>query len=185
MDRRGNREKEFSPLAKFTELHSWWTTFAAWINGTFKMVRSLHGLRETTKTNSLPPSLRHQRLLLMTFPGKTTRDFSFLFFFFRTAFNAERHEVVFEFEGGKGGGRGYHDSWRLQNTRVYRESNDAWIKLYRGIGEMIVKFSKRNCTRPIEERNEIFKSTISSKVLCYAEEMNELEICQLPTNTTF
>lgn len=104
MDRRGNREKEFSPLAKFTELHSWWTTFAAWINGTFKMVRSLHGLRETTKTNSLPPSLRHQRLLLMTFPGKTTRDFSFLFFFFRTAFNAERHEVVFEFEGGKGGG---------------------------------------------------------------------------------
>lgn len=68
------------------------------------MVRSLHGLRETTKTNSLPPSLRHQRLLLMTFPGKTTRDFSFLFFFFRTAFNAERHEVVFEFEGGKGGG---------------------------------------------------------------------------------
>lgn len=104
MDRRGNREKEFSPLAKFTELHSWWTTFAAWINGTFKMVRSLHGLRETTKTNSLPPSLRHQRLLLMTFPGKTTRDFSFLFFFSELLSTQSDTRWFSNSKGGRGGG---------------------------------------------------------------------------------
>lgn len=105
MDRRGNREKEFSPLAKFTELHSWWTTFAAWINGTFKMVRSLHGLRETTKTNSLPPSLRHQRLLLMTFPGKTTRDFSFLFFFSELLSTQSDTRWFSNSKGGRGGER--------------------------------------------------------------------------------
>lgn len=68
------------------------------------MVRSLHGLRETTKTNSLPPSLRHQRLLLMTFPGKTTRDFFFLFFFSELLSTQSDTRWFSNSKGGRGGG---------------------------------------------------------------------------------